>query len=129
MVAWHHEDALMNAPRSRRRWIALAVAVLLAVVAFRLLDQPLRLESYRAVDQRTLDVLGYGPQTWSTWTHVTGITETATSVTISVNLFVLQIGAGSSALDAVHVPIHLSAPLGQRTVIDGSTGQTIPASG
>ena len=118
----------MRIPGSRRRWVVLAVVVLLALGTVRLLDQPLALESYRVVDPETLEVVGYGAKT--AWTHVTGVTETDTTVTISVNsLYFTAFLPHTDAADRIEVQVRLTAPLGSRAVVDGSTGLTIPPSG
>ena len=109
----------MRLPRVRRRWITVAV-VLLVVGAVRLLDGASWIYYYRVVDDRTL-VVGTvtGP---GAWTRVTGVTETPATVTIIVSSFLIQFGPGT----AVGVPVEpvatLHDPIGTRTVIDGSSG-------
>lgn len=120
-------QAAMTMPRVGRRWVALVVVVLIAVGAFRLLDQPLALDSYRIVDPQTLDVLAYGARIQ--WTHITGLTETDSAVTITVNSFVFEPGAVTEEADAIHILVHLGALLGSRAVIDGGTGQPIAETG
>jgi hypothetical protein len=115
----------MKVPRLRRRWVVLVILVLVALGAFRLLDQPVALESYRVVDLQTLDVVGYVSHT--AWTHVTGVTETDATVTITVNSFVFNPFPTTAEALRIEVPVHLSAPLGIRAVIDGSTGLPISA--
>lgn len=117
----------MNAARARRRWMVLGIIVVLALVAFRLLDQPLALQSYRLLDPQTLAVEGLGAPRAST--HVTGVTETAETVTITVNAFTLELGPVTSSAGRLYATVYLVEPLGSRTVIDGSTGQPIPAGG
>ena len=73
----------MTISRPRRRWVVLAIMVLAALGTLRLLDQPLMLESYRTVEPQSVVVLGHGAK--DPWTHVTGVTETDSTVTISVN--------------------------------------------
>lgn len=116
----------MRIPRVRRRWAVLIAIALLALGTFRLLDQPLELASYRSVDPRTLVVVGFGAQ--RAWTRITGLTETDAAVTITVNSFVFQPFPGTSAAYRIETEVRLSAPLGSRVVIDGSTGQRTPES-
>jgi hypothetical protein len=110
----------MRLPRVRRRWITVAVVLLLVVVAVRLLDGASWIYYYRVVDDRTL-VVGIitGP---GAWTRVTSVTETPATVTITVRSLVVQLGPGT----AVGVPVEsfamLQDPIGTRTVIDGSSG-------
>jgi len=96
----------MRLPRVRRRWITVAV-VLLVIVAVRLLDGASWIYYYRVVDDRTL---------------VTSVTETPATVEITVNSLMVQLGPGT----AVGVPVEsvatLRDPIGTRTVIDGSSG-------
>lgn len=111
----------MKILRRRRRWVALVIVVLVVVATIRLLDQPLALESYRMSDPQTLEVVGYGAKT--AWTRVTDVSETETTVTISVNSFeVTGFLPHSDAADRIVVDVRLTTPLGTRTVIDGSTG-------
>ena len=115
----------MKTPRVRRRWVVLGLVFVLALAAFRLLDQPLRLESCRLLDPQTLAVVGYGAR--GSWTRVTGVTETDSTVTITVNAFTLQLGPGTAMAYRLYVPVYLSEPLGTRAVVDGGTSQPIPA--
>jgi hypothetical protein len=117
----------MNIPRLRRRLVVLGLVVLVALGAFRLLDQPVALESYRVVDPQTLDVVGYVSHT--AWTHVTGVTETDATVTITVNSFVFDPFPHTTEALRIEIQVHLSTPLGSRAVVDGSTGLPIAESG
>ena len=63
------------------------------------------------------------------WTHFTGLTETDSTVTITVNSFVFEPFAVTEEADAIYILVHLAAPLGSRTVIDGSIGQPMAESG
>ena len=110
----------MRLARVRRRWITVAVVLLLVIVAVRLLDSASWIYYYRVVDDQTL-VVGTvtGP---GAWTRVTNVTETPATVTITVRSLVVQLGPGT----AVGVPVEsfamLHDPIGSRTVIDGSSG-------
>jgi len=110
----------MRLPRLRRRWIAVAVALVVLVAAVRLLDSASWIDYYRVVDDQTLvvgTVTGRGA-----WTQVTNVTETPATVTIIVSSFLIKLGPGT----AVGVPVEsvatLRDPIGTRTVIDGSSG-------
>ena len=117
----------MKIPRLRRRWVVLSIAVVATLVVVRLLDQPLALESYRLVDPQTVVVAGYG--TTSAWTHVTGIAESEATVTISVNSFeITGFLPHTDEADRIEIEVRLTAPLGSRAVIDGSTGLSVPES-
>jgi hypothetical protein len=106
--------------------VVAAVVVLIGLGVVRLLDQPLELASYRAVDAQTVDVVGFGART--AWTHVTGLTESDTTVTISVNSFTFEPFPHTDAAYRIETLVRLAAPLGNRVVVDGSTGQRIPES-
>ncbi len=115
----------MAIPRLRRRWVAFAIVVVVMLATLRLLDQPLALESYRLVDPQTVVVTGYG--TKAAWTHVTGLAEGEATVTISVNSFeIIGFLPHTNEADRIEVEVRLSAPLGSRDIVDGSTGLSIP---
>lgn len=118
----------MRTRRIRRRWLALGLVVVLVVGAIRLLDQLLRLESYRVLDDQTLALalVAYGAS--YSWMHVTGVAETDQTVTISVNAFTLQLGPSTALAARRYIPVYLSEPLAGRTVIDGTTGEEIAVS-
>ncbi len=114
-------------PRSRRGWSVLAITLVATLVVVRMLDQPLALESYRLVDPQSVVVTGYG--TTSAWTRVTGLAESETTVTISVNSFeITGFLPHTDAADRIEIEVRLDAPLGSRDVVDGSTGMSIPES-
>ena len=84
----------MRLPSSRRRWIALAVVLVLVFAAVRLLTGASWIYYYRVVDDQTL-VVGTvtGP---GAWTRVTSVTETPSTVTITVSSLLIQLGPGRS---------------------------------
>lgn len=114
----------MKVPKVRRRWVALAVVIVLLLATLRLLYQPLTLESYRTVDPQTLIVVGYGAS--GAWTRVSDVSETQSMVTVSVDKFTFQPGPGTAFAATIEVEVRLDATLAGRTVIDGSTGQEVP---
>ena len=110
--------------RTRRRWVVLGVVMVLVVLAsLRLLYQPVTLRSYQEVDPQTLVVAGIGAP--GAWTHLDGVQETQSTVTISVSAFTLELGPHTDAGNLLEVEVHLTAPLGGRAVVDGSTGQEL----
>ena len=114
----------MNVPKVRRRWVALAVVIVFLLATLRLLYQPLTLESYRSLDPRTLVVVGYGAS--GAWTRVSDVSETESTVSISVDKFTFTPLPGTGLGAPIEVEVRLDAPLAGRTVIDGSTGQEVP---
>ena len=114
----------MRLPRVRRRWITVAVVLLLVVVAVRLLDGASWIYYYRVVDDRTL-VVGTitGP---GAWTRVTSVTETPATITITVSSLLIRLGAGTAVGIPVESVAKLHDPIGSRTVIDGSSGLPVP---
>jgi hypothetical protein len=113
----------MRIPRARRRWVVVGLIVVLALATLRLLYQPVTLESYRIVDPRELVVSGYGSSTART--NLSDVTETGSTVSIRVDAFTFELGPGTALGEPLDVIVHLEAPLGDRTVIDGSTGQEV----
>ena len=111
----------MRLPRPRRRWIVIAVIVIVIVVAVvRLLDSPTRIYSYRVIDDRTLVVETIsGPGAHA---RVTDVTEAPSTVTIIVRSLFIQIGPGTGVGIPYESIAKLRDPLGNRTVIDGSSG-------
>jgi hypothetical protein len=114
----------MRVPRVRRRWLVLAVVVVLVLVSVRLLYQPLTLDSYRTLDARTLVVTGHGAP--GAWTNLSDVTETDTRVTVRVDALTFTPFPGTAAGYPLDVEVRLDAPLGGRTVVDGSTGLEVP---
>lgn len=110
----------MRLPKSRRRWIGVAVALALVVAAVRLLDSTSWIYYYRVVDAQTL-VVGTvtGP---GAWTRVTSVTETPATITITVGSLLIQLGPGTAVGIPVESVARLHDPIGSRTVIDGSSG-------
>jgi hypothetical protein len=114
----------MKVPKVRRRWVALAVLVVLLLATLRLLYQSLTLESYRTLDPQTLVVVGYGAP--GAWTRVSNVSETESTVTVNVDKFTFQPLPGTDLGAPIEVEVHLDADLAGRAVIDGSTGQEVP---
>jgi hypothetical protein len=104
----------------------LGLAVIVTLAVLRLLYQPLELQSYQVVDPQNLNVVGFGAKT--AWTRVAGVNETATSVTISVDALSFEPFPHTDAGYRIEVLVHLNAPVGNKEVIDGSTGFPIAKS-
>jgi hypothetical protein len=113
----------MRLPRLRRRWIAVAVVLVLVVTAVSLLDNAEWVNYYRVVDDRTLVV---GTVTGSgAWTRVTSVAETESTVTIIVRSLLFQLAPGTAVGIPVESVVKLHDPVGSRTVIDGSSGTSV----
>jgi hypothetical protein len=56
------------------------------------------------------------------WTRVTSVTETPSTVTITVSSFLFQIGPGTAVGIPVESVVKLRDPITGRTVVDGSSG-------
>jgi len=108
----------------RRRWIVVGFVLVVTLAVLRLLYQPLELASYRVVDPKNLVVVGFGAK--SAWTRVAGVNETGATVTIAVDALTFEPFPHTLAAYRIEVPVQLSTPLGDREVIDGSTGFPIP---
>jgi hypothetical protein len=99
------------------------VVVLLAIVAFGILDSPTRIYLYRVIDQRTLlveTVSGPGASV-----RVTDVSETSSTVTITVRSFFIQLGPATAGGTRYESVVKLHDPLGDRTVIDASNGEPV----
>jgi hypothetical protein len=111
----------MRLPRVRRRWVVVAlVVILLAVVTYRLLDSPTWIYHYRVLDDRTLLVGTInGP---GAWVRVTDVEERPSTVRITVRSLFIRLGPATSGGIGYESVAKLQEPIGSRTVIDGSSG-------
>lgn len=103
-------------------FVALAALFVIAVglVGYRVLDRPAWIYYYRVVDDRTLllgTVNGPGANV-----RVTDMVETAATVTITVSAFFFEFGPSTDEGYAYESSATLADPLGNRAVIDGSSG-------
>ena len=115
--------------RSRQPLVALAFVIALAAAVVVLVAQTSTrvrvgaypgMESYRVVDARTLALtVAVAPRSW---TRVTSVAETATEVRITVESLDIELGAGSSELLLVELPVSLSRDLEGRAVLDDAGG-------
>jgi len=113
----------MGISRLRRWWVVLAVLAVVALLAFmgyRSLDTPSWIYYYRVADQQTLlvgTISGIGATV-----RVTNVTETPSTVTITVSTFLFEVGP-QAAVGIPHESVaKLHDSLGERSVIDGSSG-------
>ena len=109
----------------RRRWLLVlaAVAVLVAVALGGLaLDRPSAIHGYKQIDERTIAVQTIGGP--STWTRLGSIVESSSAVTVELRSLRMPFAAGSGD-DLTWVAVNLSTPLGDRQVIDASSGQPV----
>jgi hypothetical protein len=111
----------MRIPTMRRRWVALAVLLLLVIGCAGLLDRPQPINYYRVDDDRTLVVgVTSGP---GSWTRVTSVTETSTTVTVSVSSLTAPLPSAGGQI--IELTVHFSDPFADRTFIDGSGSQFV----
>ena len=102
--------------------VALVAVLLVILVAVRLMDRPTHIYYYRVVDDHTIVVGAVtGP---GTWTRLTGIIEGPDTVTLQVSSLTAPLpGYGD---DSTEVTVILPDVIGNRTVIDASTGTVVP---
>jgi hypothetical protein len=100
-----------------------AVVLVLAVAAVRLLDSGSAIFYYRVIDDRTL-VVGTIEGTHA-WTRVTSVTETPSTVTITVSSLRIQLFAGTAVGIPVETVVNLREPLADRIVVDGTSGAVV----
>ena len=114
----------MRIPMPGRRWLVVVVVLVLVVVAtIHFLDRPNSIEFYRLIDQQTIGLeTSAGP---GSWTRVTSLVETPSSVTVIVSTIEISFGPGADVRGFVEATAKLSSPLGDRVVVDGSSGQTL----
>lgn len=102
----------------RRLGVAILIVVIVAGGFWLLLDRPWDIETYRSADDHT--ILVTTSSGWLDWTRVTSVEETPTSVVINMRSFRLPL-PGTGGL-ATEYTVTLHEALGDRRVVDGSTG-------
>jgi hypothetical protein len=108
--------------RLRRRWLILAVVMVLAIAWVGLLDRAMPISYYRVVDPQTLVV---GSLTGAgAWTRLTSVAETPAAVTVTVSSLSAPL-PGTAAGYSLELVVKLHDPLGSRPVVDGSNGDTV----
>ena len=108
----------------RRRWVVvLAVLLIVAVLTIRFLDRPNPIDFYRVIGHQTIGLeTSAGP---GSWTRVTSVVETSSSVTVVVSTIAISFGPSADVRSFVEATAKLGSPLGDRTVVDGSSGQAL----
>ena len=109
----------------RRRWLAAAACLLVVVLSIRALDRETRIDYYRVLDPQMLGVETTGGE--GSWTRITSVVETSSSVTIEVSSLSVPFLPGTADGSFLELGVRLSQPLGTRAVIDGSRGDTLAA--
>jgi hypothetical protein len=116
-------DAADLRPASHwRRNLAIAVLVVVVVLVgyVALTFRPQQVVFYRVVNDHTLVVQAQAGVL--VWPHLSGLTETATQVAVTVS----GIGIPAPAVEGLYdVTVVLAQPLGDRTVIDGNSGERV----
>jgi hypothetical protein len=107
-----------------RRLVVSAVVVLAVVASAELLlDRPWSIDNYHVLDDHTL-VVTTGAS-WLTWTRVTSIVETPTSVTIGMKSFWLPLPAAGTGGPSTEFTVSLRDAIDDRVVMDASTDEPI----
>lgn len=111
--------------KSRRPYfvVGLIVVAIAAIAVYSWLTSPTTLEYYRAVDDNTI-ALGIF-DSGNIDNRVSGVAETPEKVTVSVVALQLTLGASGQGAIPLEVEAHLAQPLGNRAVIDASTGMAL----
>jgi hypothetical protein len=120
----------MTIPRPRLRWIVVATILFVAFAGCTVgwiveTDLAVRIDYYRLVDEHTL-VVGAETEDRS-WTRVTSVVETTTTVTITVRELQAPIRMGGTGVGGggIELIVKLRDPIGSRTVVDGSSGEVV----
>jgi hypothetical protein len=114
----------MRIRKPRTRWLVLtAILAVVVVSSVRIADRPMPIDSYRLLDPATIGIETItGP---GSWTRITVVTETASSVTVTVSSLQAPL-PGDDVGHFLELAVKLGAQLGTRAVIDGSDGITVP---
>jgi hypothetical protein len=105
--------------------LVLATLVVLALtwIVLNTVNSRVRIDSYRVVDQRTIVVTAaVGPHSW---TRVTGVTETATEVRVTVESLDVTLGPSAAYAVLADLTVSLSQDIDDRTVLDAA-GDVVP---
>lgn len=107
----------------RRRLLLVAAVAVIGFAAVRLAVRPVHVSGYQQIDDYNiaLEVIGASP----TWRGVTEHAETPSEVVLGVSQISFQVGAGFGDERIAYVAIRLRDPLGERVVVDASTGTAI----
>jgi len=113
----------MRFPKVRRRWVVLVVLIVLVIASIRALDRTMPIQNYQVVDQQTLAVWTTGGP--GSWTRITSVVETPSSITIVVSTLPIPFVPSSDMGSFLELTVRLNSLLGNRVVVDGSSGQTL----
>jgi hypothetical protein len=112
-----------HAASAGKSWLVAALVLAAGAGVFVALDRPDPIDYYRLVGDRTIVV---GTITGvATWSRVSSVTETPTSVVVAVRSFRFPVPATAAGIPIEYV-VTLESPLGDRTVLDASTGGAVP---
>jgi hypothetical protein len=112
-------------PRRLWRWLLALILTVsgAAVIAIVILDHQVHIDYVRPESPSELVVgVTAGP---ASWTRITSISETAEAVRIAVRTLARP-GPTTALGTAVELPVRLTAPLGNREVIDASSDTAVP---
>jgi hypothetical protein len=111
-----------HAASAGKSWLVAALVLAAGAGVFVALDRPDPIDYYRLVGDRTIVV---GTLTGvATWSRVSSVTETPTSVVVAVRSFRFPVPAPAAGIPIEYV-VTLEAPLGDRTVVDATTGAAV----
>lgn len=114
---------IARTPRGGRPWLVAAGVVAAAGAVFAVMDRPAPLDYYRLVGDRTIVVHTITGR--ATWTRVSSVSESPTSVVVTVRSFRIPFVPASGVGIPIEFVITLEAPLGDRTVVDAATGAAV----
>lgn len=106
-----------------RRWIAVAIILVLALLVYRGVDGASWIYYYRVIDDHTL-VLGTTTGSGA-WTRVTNVVETPSTITITVQSLLIAPWPSTAVGVSAESVATLRGALGDRVVLDGSSGLTV----
>jgi hypothetical protein len=98
----------------------LAGVAILALIA---LDSPSVIDGYRVGGERSITVVTF--EGTGAWTRVARVAESESTVTVEIRSIRIQVGPGTAVATLTESTVALRDPIGQRTVIDGSSGQPV----
>ena len=107
--------------RLRIPLLILGVFLALGVLACASLDTAAPIDYYRVVGEDTIVVgAGTGP---TLWPRITSVSETASEVVVDVRS--VRAPVPSTGMQVTELTVTLRQPLGDRRIVDGSTGLPI----
>ena len=118
----------MAGSRLRHRWAVLIAAMLLvsgcSILSVRSLDRSMPILYYRLEGPATLVVGTLGGA--GSWTRVTGVSEDAHAVTITVGSLDVPFLPRADEGPFTELTVPLGSPLDDRNVVDGSSQEQVP---